>query len=161
VFAIREINPDSSQEIDLVASRMRSTLVDVLGKDKGESMYTMDWLRDRVMWHLSPDRDAKVFLAEENSEIVAPAIVRVEKNDNDISYGYFSTIYVATKFRNKGIATKLIQTVEAWCSDKKLPYVTYNTADDNDRLIELFKRLSYEIVARKSEMVQLKKSLNQ
>ena len=161
MIKIREINPDSSQEIDLVASRMRSTLVDVLGQDKGESMYTMDWLRNRVMWHLSPDRDAKVFLAEKDGEIVAQAIVRVEKNDNNVSYGYFSTIYVAPEFRNQGAARKLIQTVEAWCSGKGLPYVTYNTAEDNERLIELFKRRSYEIVARESEMVQLKKSLIQ
>ena len=41
---IRAIDPQSRAEVELVASRMRQTLVEVLGEEVGGNMYTMDWL---------------------------------------------------------------------------------------------------------------------
>jgi hypothetical protein len=38
---IREINPESKDEISLVAQRMRQTLVEVLGDEKAASLYSM------------------------------------------------------------------------------------------------------------------------
>lgn len=160
MIKIREINPNSKEEIELVATRMRSTLIDVLGEEKGSSMYSMDWLRDRVKWHLNLGSQAKVLLVENiAAEITAHAIVREENNPKG-KFGYFSTIYVAPESRDKGIAKTLINAVEIWCRQKNLPYMVYNTAENNHRLIELFKKFSFEIVARESDMVQLKKILN-
>ena len=51
---IREIDPTSKEEISLVASRMRETLIEVLGEERGTALYSMDWLRNRVLWHLDP-----------------------------------------------------------------------------------------------------------
>ncbi len=159
MLKIRELNPNSKEEIELVASRMRNTLIDVLGQEKAEAMYSMDWLRERVMWHLSAEKEAKVLLAEAD-EVVGQAIIRIEIDDKKDRFGYFSTIYVAPEFRSQGIAKKLIQRVEAWCSEKKLPYIIYNTAHDNDRLIEILRKFSYQIVTKTMDMVQLKKSLD-
>lgn len=41
---IRPINPNSLPEIEQVASRMRLTLIEVLGEREGGSMYSMDRL---------------------------------------------------------------------------------------------------------------------
>lgn len=49
---IREIDPILINEIELVATRMRQTLVEVLGPEKGTALYTMEWLLERVRWHL-------------------------------------------------------------------------------------------------------------
>lgn len=155
---IEPIRQTRSSTCGAIAARMRSTLIDVLGDKKGANMYSMDWLVERVQWHLDLGLKAKIFLAESNQEIVAHAIVRTE-NSNDGEFGYFSTIYVAPEFRNKGIAKTLIKTVESWCRQKHLPYMAYNTAENNFRLIELFKNFSFEIIVRESEMVQLKKLL--
>ena len=39
---IRALNPTSAEEIELVAARMRLTLIEVLGEEAGRSLYSMD-----------------------------------------------------------------------------------------------------------------------
>jgi ribosomal protein S18 acetylase RimI-like enzyme len=160
-FKIREIDPDSKKEVSLVASRMRQTLIEVLGEEKGTSLYSMDWLLERVKWHLDPVRTtAKIFLAETPSlEIIGHAIVRIEKDDEGNSYGYFSTIFIEPGSRNRGIANTLLLHVEDWLREMKLPKVIYNTAENHSKLIRLFERNGYQITDRALEMVQLTKSL--
>ncbi len=100
---IREINRQSEVEITLVARRMRQTLVEVLGVEKGSSMYTMDWLYERVRWHLDPkETNGKVFLAEDfRGNILAHAMARV---DHGTSHGYFSTVFVEPASRRAGLS---------------------------------------------------------
>ncbi|MCB0392146.1 MAG: GNAT family N-acetyltransferase [Bdellovibrionales bacterium] len=159
---IREINPESIAEIKLVASRMRQTLVDVLGEERGESMYTMEWLVDRVLWHLDPKKTkAKVYLAtSDKDQIVGQAIVRLESDNTDSEYGYFSTIYVEPSWRGQGVATKLIETVEKWLIKSEIQTVIYNTATDNSRLISLFQFLGYQLFETHDDMVRLKKDFS-
>ena len=77
---IREIDPNSDAEIHLVAQRMRQTLVEVLGEEKGGEMYTMDWLIERVRWHLNfKNTDGRVFLSvSQGGEIIGHAIARIK-----------------------------------------------------------------------------------
>ena len=156
---IREIDPQSELEISLVAQRMRQTLVEVLGEEKGGSMYTMDWLIDRVRWHLDPkNTDGRVFLSEnQDGKILGQAIARV---DHGSSFGYFSTIFVEPSSRKRGIAADLIRHVEEWFSKSGMLKIIYNTAENHVALIRLFKSHSYEITHSESEMVQLTKFLN-
>jgi len=160
-FKIREIDPDSASEITLVASRMRQTLIEVLGKENGSTLYSMDWLLERVKWHLDPKQTtAKIFLAESpRLEIIGHAIARIEKDDEGNSYGYFSTIFIEPASRNRGTANALLLHVEDWFRQMKLPKVIYNTAENHSKLIRLFEKNGYQITARELEMVQLTKSL--
>ena len=155
---IRDIDAQSETEIRLVAERMRQTLVEVLGKEKGESMYTMDWLIDRVRWHLdSKNTTGRVFLSEDHTgKIIGHAIARI---DHGTSFGYFSTIFVDTSSRRRGVANKLMKHVEAWFSKCGMPKTVYNTADNHVALIGLFKSHGYKITHSESEMVQLTKVL--
>lgn len=155
---IREIDPQSEVEVNLVAERMRQTLVEVLGKEKGESMYSMDWLIERVRWHLDQkNTDGRVFLSEDRAgRIVGQAIARI---DHGSSFGYFSTIFVEPAFRRNGVAVNLIKHVEDWFSKNGMPKIIYNTASNHVALISLFKSHGYEITDRESEMVQLAKIL--
>jgi GNAT superfamily N-acetyltransferase len=159
---IREINRNSNEEIELVATRMRQTLIEVLGEEKGTALYSMEWLVDRVRWHLDTGQtQAKVFLIETNTgEIAAHAIARVESDENSIKYGYFSTIFVEPKSRNRGFAKGLLRHVEAWFRDIKMPKVVYNTAENHSKLIRLFEGHVYQITYRESHMIQLTKTLS-
>lgn len=157
---VRETDPLLDDEIQLVANRMRETLVDVLGQARAEALYTMEWLRARVEWHLSLGPDAQVLLAENDlGEIIGQAIVRVETDGSGHSYGYFSTIYVAPEYRRQGVAKALIEDVIHWCQVKRLPFAIYNTAYDNQRLIELYQKFGFQEDLRDGDMVQLKKVL--
>lgn len=159
LMKIREIDLHSELEINLVAQRMRQTLVEVLGEEKGGSMYTMDWLIDRVRWHLDPkNTDGRVFLSENpDGKIIGQAIARV---DHESSFGYFSTIFVEPSSRRRGIAADLIKHVEDWFSKKGMPKIIYNTAENHLAVIGLFKSHGYHITHSESEMVQLTKFLH-
>ncbi len=158
MILLRELDPTSNVEIDLVASRMRSTLIDVLGPEKGGTMYTLEWLKDRVLWHLDPSREAQILLAENSrKQILGHSIVRVESDFESVRFGYFSTIYVTPEFRRVGVARALITSVVGWCEDRKLPYMTYNTASNNLGLIKLLFSFGFDVVERVDEMVHLRK----
>ncbi len=158
---IREIDKLSASEVELVAARMRLTLVEVVGPGRGASMYSLDWLRDRVLWHLdSGNTNAKVFLSEnQQSEITGQAIARVEHDEVCNPYGYFSTLYVDPKFRRIGVATQLLLKVENWFRSLEMPKINYNTGSENSKLIDLFKKHGFIITFSEGEMVQLTKFL--
>ncbi len=158
---IRELDPHRESEIYLVASRMRQTLSEVLGEEKGMALYTMDWLVNRVQWHLDARQTtAKIFLLENaGSEIVGHAIARIERGEDDEAYGYFSTVYIEPTSRNQKLASALLNHVEKWLRNMQMPKVIYNTAENHEKLIRLFGHHGYQITHRESEMVQLTKRL--
>lgn len=158
---IREIDRSNRGEIDLIAQRMRQTLVDVLGEEKGGSMYTMEWLRDRVLWHLDETATtAKIFLSEnQDGKITGQAIARIELSDDGEQYGYFSTIYVDPAFRRQGWAKSFLKCVEEWFTEKNMPKIIYNTAQSNSTVIDLFCKHGYAVTHTESDMVQLTKLL--
>jgi GNAT superfamily N-acetyltransferase len=157
-FTIRDLNPSQHSEIELVANRMRSTLVDVLGKDKGESLYSIDWLINRVNEHIDMGDKSKVILVEsEKGIIVAHAIVRIDADEEGNEFVFFSTIYVLPESRKSGVASLIINTVDEWCVKKSLSRIIYNTATDNHRLIRLYEKHGYSIILHDGDMVKLEK----
>jgi GNAT superfamily N-acetyltransferase len=157
---VRPIDPRSPAEIEIVAERMRQTLVEVLGEVRGTSMYTMDWLRDRVRFHLDPARStAEVFLAEDDGRIVGHTIVRVEVEDGGRSMGLFSTTYVEPAHRRGGVASLLLERGEAWMRARSLGHAVTYTDEGNARLIRLYEKHGYRIVDAQQQMVKLEKAI--
>lgn len=157
---IRPLDASSPAEIDLVASRMRETLVEVLGEERGTNLYTMEWLRDRVRFHLDPERStAAIFLSEDAGCITGHTIVRVERENGRKEIGLFSTIFVQRPSRRMGIANGLVLRGEEWMLEHGLAEAVTYTSDSNVKLINLYRKHGYEIVAAKSEMVKLAKPL--
>ncbi len=141
----------------LVARRMRQTLIEVLGEQRGAAMYTLAWLEARVGEHLGRD-DAAVLLAEHSGDILGHTIVRVEEDDRG-RFGLFSTTFVVPKARRQGVAGALLAAGEGWMTDRALLRAVTWTAADNGRLIGLYEGRSYQIVERPGEMVRLEKAL--
>ena len=154
---IRELDPANGDELELVATRMRKTLEEVLGPEAGRALYTMDWLRERVRFHLDPARStAAVFVAEDaHAGIVGHSIVRLERDDAGCSMGLFSTTYVAPESRRSGIAKELLLRGEAWMRGHGVTTAVTDTSDSNTKLIRLYEGQGYAIVARESGMVRL------
>lgn len=159
-FSVRDINPQSPEEVHLVARRMRLTLQEVVGTAEGEAMYTMDWLVQRVMFHLDPAScRGRVLVVElPTGEIVAHCILRIE-SDEASEFGLFSTFYVEPSARRLGIASRLIQEGEAWFQQHGLREFRTYTAETNEPLHRLMRRHGYAIALRKNDMVSLVKEL--
>jgi GNAT superfamily N-acetyltransferase len=164
---IREIDPASASEIALVAQRMRQTLVEVEGEVVGAGLYTMEWLQDRVRWHLDAvSCTGKVFLAVSvQNKIVGHTIVRVEKDGLGESFGLFSTTFVDPEARRQAVADTLLQHGERWMVEQRMALAATWTSAANEKLIRLYAKHGYVEVARhthettKTVMVKLEKSL--
>lgn len=152
---IREIDPSSDAEIALVAQRMRDTLIEVEGPENGVALYTMDWLRDRVRWHLDPAMAlAKVLLAvDDDGQIVGHTIVRRESADDGAVFGLVSTTYVVPASRRFGIAQRLLEAGEAWMHQHALPLSATWTSATNTPLIRLYERNGYAQVEQHAHAV--------
>jgi len=157
---VRPLDPAKEQEIELVAQRMRSTLIEVLGEQQGTALYTLEWLRERVRFHLDPAQsEASILLAQLDEEIVGQSIVRRERDDEGRELGLMSTIYVVPEQRRAGVASALVDEVEAWMRARGLDRAATNTGKHNERLIRLMEARGYAITTRTSDMVQLSRSL--
>lgn len=165
---IRTIDPRSAAEVELVALRMRQTLVEVEGDKTGNSLYTMDWLKDRVRWHLDAAKSTgQVFLAENREGcITGHTIVRIESDEAGRRYGLFSTTFVEPESRKQAIAASLLDHGEKWMIEHEMPEAVTWTSASNMKLIRLYLKRGYAIVERhshditKTPMVKLAKALS-
>jgi GNAT superfamily N-acetyltransferase len=143
---IRDIDPTLAAEVDLVAQRMRQTLIEVEGEDRGSSMYTMDWLVARVRWHLDSETcRGRVLLAElAHKQIAGHSIIRLESAPGG-AFGLVSTTYVDPAFRGAGLASALLLHSEQWFSAEGMPSCCTWTSSTNAPLISLYERHGYSI----------------
>ncbi|MBK7756285.1 MAG: GNAT family N-acetyltransferase [Deltaproteobacteria bacterium] len=161
--ALRPLNPDDEAELQLVASRMRDTLMEVLGPAQGASMYTMEWLVDRVRWHLNPELCVgQVFVVEDDAgRVVGHSIVRVEPEETGGRLGLISTTYVVPERRRAGLAEALLRAGEAWLIAHGATQLATNTSETNWPLLRLYQKAGYQITDRAPEakMVQLSRAV--
>ncbi len=141
-LAVRPIDRGSLHERQLVASRMRDTLVEVLGEERARAMFTDAWLLDRVDQHIDGRLDAEVFVAVFEGAIVGHSIVRRER-DHRGEHGYISTTYVHPAQRRAGAARALVSSVEQWMHERGLRVSVTHTHPRNDKLRALFTGLGY------------------
>ena len=125
-------------------------------------MYSMDWLIERVKFHLNPENCIGAILVAEDAGqgIVGHTILRVENDEELGRFGLFSTFYVVPEYRNIGIASRFIEAGEEWMADNGMDTFRTFTATDNERLHRLMRRHGYEIEIEKGEMVSLCKTVD-
>jgi ribosomal protein S18 acetylase RimI-like enzyme len=166
-YIIRNLDPASQQELEWVANGMRQTLIEVEGEATGSALYTMDWLRDRVRWHLDPALcTAAVFLAvDDAARILGHCIVRVECEPEGQRHGLFSTTYVKPESRRRSVAQGLLQHGENWMREQQLAEAATWTSETNARLIGLYRKHGYAVTAQHvhevtgTRMIRLSKTL--
>jgi len=150
---VRALTPSCHVEITQVAARMRETLVEVLGSEKGAAMYTPEWLQERVRFHLDASRAAAVFVAESEGQLIGHTIVRRETptgdqgpaETKDQPFGLFSTTYVLPEHRRDHVASQLLEVGEAWMRQQGLHWAATDTSSSNSKLIRLYEGRGYTL----------------
>lgn len=147
---IREIDANSDDEIALVAQRMRDTLIEVEGQETGVALYTLEWLRDRVRWHLDPANSLAIVLlaVDAGDRIIGHTIVRRETGEDGKNFGLVSTTYVIPGARRSGVAQQLLTAGEQWMRQHAIPLAATWTSSTNTRLIGLYARNGYRQAAQ-------------
>ena len=141
---------------------MRETLVEVLGEERGTALYSLDWLRQRVLWHLDSEKArAAVFVSEDDAaRVTGHTIVRVEHEELGAQpIGLFSTTFVERASRRRGIADCLLCHGERWMRAERMPEAVTYTATHNAKLIGLYLKHGYVLRPAGAEMVRLAKTL--
>ena len=159
-IVIRALRGSDDGDIAIVARRMRETLVEVLGAARGEAMYDLVWLEQRVRWHLDPAAvTAAVFVADDASgDVLGHTIVRVEAEaDGDV--GLFSTTYVDPANRNRAVAARLLEVGESWMRTQGMTLASTYTDPQNAKLINLFQKRGYRLDPVNDEFVRLSREL--
>lgn len=152
MLTIRALDPSDPAELEWVAQGMRATLIEVEGEAVGSAIHSLDWLRERVRWHLHHPC-AAVWLARQGEHIVGHSIVRAEapgpaETLSPGRWGLVTTTYVAPDARRHGVAQRLLAHDEAWMRAQGLDHVRTWTATGNRPLIALYERHGYAIVQR-------------
>lgn len=144
---IRDLDSASATEISLIAQRMRDTLVEIEGPERGQGMYSLEWLEARVRWHLDPaTARARVLVAiDASGTIVGHTIFRVEGSDGS-RYGLVSTTYVVPAARRMGIAQELLDRAEQWFALEGLDQCCTWTSSGNFPFRSLYTRNGYREV---------------
>lgn len=160
-YRIRPMDPTRESELELVARRMRLTLNEVLGEEIGTALYSMEWLRQRIRYHLNPeDCTGQVFLAEDaDGTIVGHMIVRIDADDAGTPIGLFSTTYVVPEARRRGVASRLLRAGEAWLIEQGMATAVTHTSEANVKLIRLYEKHGYAVIATEGDMVRLGRAL--
>lgn len=140
---LRVLTPLDTADIDLVAQRMRATLVEVEGEAAGGGMYSMDWLRDRVRWHLDGRAAEVVVITDDDGGVIGHTIYRREAPDGALPFGLISTTYVAPEARRLGAAQRLLARAEDWFRAQGLQMACTWTSSTNTPLIALYGRNGY------------------
>ncbi len=154
---LRLLSREETEAISLVAARMRLTLMEVVGEEEGAAMYSLEWLVDRVHFHLDPARSTGVVFVVENdtSAILGHTIVRVEPEGTGGRVGLFSTTYVDPAARRLGIADQLLEAGEQWIRAQGLAAAITHTTAKNEKLIRLYQKHGYRIVEEAPPFVRL------
>jgi GNAT superfamily N-acetyltransferase len=160
-YRIRTMDPTSEAEIELVARRMRLTLNEVLGEEAGTALYSVEWLRQRLLWHLDPAScTGQVFLAEDaEGTIVGHTIVRIDADDAGEPIGLFSTTYVVPEARRRAVASRLLLAGEAWMIGHGMATAVTATSAANVKLIKLYEKHGYAVIGAHGDMVKLGRAL--
>lgn len=152
---LRALDPARADEIALVAERMRATLVEVLGPDRGATLYTLEWLEDRVRAHLDPRQlDGLVLLAEDEREVVGHLLARLEPSAHPgvERTGLIATVFVAPAARRNGCAHALFEAGEAWLRARGAATLAYDTAAEHGAMHALLQARGYALSLRAPEV---------
>lgn len=150
-----------TKALDVVATRMRATLIEVLGEDVGSSMYSFEWLKDRAKSHIDGRLPGAIFVARlAHADDLAGHIIVREEPDADGPLGLVSTIYVQPELRHLGVASGLLRAAHAWFDGRSLTRWATDTSSTNTPLIDLFGRFGYSVTYRSDEksMVRLSRA---
>jgi len=143
---LRSLEAARPAELEWVARGMQATLIEVEGEAIGRSLHSLDWLRERVRWHLSHPC-AAVWLVLSGERIVGHSIVRAEGQGAD-RHGLVATTYVLPEARRRGIAQRLLSHDEQWMRAQGLDESRTWTGANNRPLIALYERQGYRITQR-------------
>ena len=97
---------------------------------------------------ITNERNILFVRAPENSnEIIAVACLKKNSEERKIC-----TLYVCEKYRNQGIATKLIEECKKWAIEVGAKVFELNVLSENEKAINLYRKIGFGEVEKKMRL---------
>lgn len=96
---------------------------------------------------LLTDYNTIALVAKVNNDISGFIITQVEIEKNTL-FGHIITINVASKFRRKGIASKMLQEIEIILKQKGIRECHLEVREDNSAALKLYQNRGYQKISR-------------
>ena len=122
------------------------TLLDKLFKIE-EQCFDQEAFTKRQISYLLTDYNTIALVAKTDSDIAGFIITQVEVEENT-EFGHIITINVPPNYRRKGIATKLLQEIEALLKQKGISECRLEVREDNSQAIKLYQSLGYQTIGK-------------
>ena len=92
------------------------------------------------------DSNKLLIVAEENDEIVGYLYGIIKPNDDTYKYviAKLDALYIDNNYRNKGIATSLIQYFKKWAVSKKAHKIEVNVFSNNIKAKRLYEKNNFK-----------------
>jgi len=154
---IRPLDAEDADEVDLVAARMRETLVEVLGLQRARAVHSEAEIRERLLWHVDPlpGRQALALVSvDSRGSLSGHTLLRVER-EHERDVGLVATTYVAPPYRRQGVAARLLAAGETWLSSQGVVELVTYTDAHNTPLQELYRKHGYGATSLADDWVRL------
>ena len=105
-----------------------------------------DFIVSNYFENLYLDNDKVLFIDIEDEKIVGYIYVKINKlddsNKNNLE-AFIDGLYVIEGYRNRGIATNLINKVKEYCLDNKISVISLNVIYKNEIAKRLYEKLGF------------------
>lgn len=129
-----------------------------------QQCFTKEAFTKQQISYLLTDYNTISLVAKVNNEIAGFIILQLESED-DVVFGHIVTLNVATKYRRKGIAQKMLHETENILKSRGITESRLEVKQDNSAAIRLYQRLGYREIGKldhyygKKHGLYLKKNL--
>jgi [ribosomal protein S18]-alanine N-acetyltransferase len=153
----------SRQKMELKIETASTKLLDKLYEIE-EQCFDQEAFTKRQIAYLLADYNTIALVAKADSAIAGFIIAQVEI-ENDTLFGHIITINVASAFRRKGIATKMLRDIEVIFKQKRISECHLEVREDNSPALKLYQNIGYQKMGRlekyygKAHGLYLKKNL--
>ncbi len=129
-----------------------------------EQCFSQEAFTKRQISYLLTDYNAIPLVAKVDNVIAGFIIAQIEI-DSSTMFGHIITINVASTFRRKGIASKMLQEIEVILKQKGITECRLEVREDNSAALKLYQKTGYQKAGRlekyygKAHGLYLKKTL--
>ena len=86
---------------------------------------------------------SKLLVALEDNKIIGFIFTKIIGDETEKSSAKIDALYVVKEYRNKGVATKLIESIKTWLKDIEIDSVTISTMYQNEIAKKLYYKLGF------------------
>ena len=152
-YTIRDINSTDHKEIDLVVRRAMETVLETIPEFAGNPdlalriwpNFTFDQMEAMfIEGYNHPNHRTLLVIEHQSNQIAGHAICSVKLDDDGVKYGFCYSRFIHPHYRNRGMASALLEEQEKWWKDQGVHYILAQTHETNFKLKQLFEKHGFK-----------------